>query len=380
MRRAAGHQTKSATPEILWTASGGSLHYDDLPTVHWRVPKKAGSYEVSVAASGEGMRIEATTTVEVREPDTRDMVWIPAGKFLLGDFLGTRDAREEKTPQNANDEPSHEVWLDGYWIDRYPVTNRRYARFLTEALEQGLVRVEPIAAMGEFEGEWVPFYFFRSYEDIVLDYHETRAARTPAFLHAISYEDGEFRVKEGQEDHPVVDVSWFGAAAWADFHGRRMPSEAQWERAARGTDGRYYPWGDNLPTAYHANRELKFTPVGTYSPQGDSPAGLADVISPAFEWTDEWFNFEYYTDTYDDDSPLRNPRGTFWGRSHAIRGLPRTLQMLAPSVDQRRAITRRYNWMFEFVIGDTFANIETTFRTVVGSPPAPPGKPARSAP
>ncbi|HVR74272.1 MAG TPA: SUMF1/EgtB/PvdO family nonheme iron enzyme, partial [Planctomycetota bacterium] len=345
-----------------------------LLEVEWRAPSRAGVCRLSVTVSPEGTGPSALpgltvdVDVEVHAPSTTGMAWIPPGEFRRGDFLGTRNTVEVKTIQNASDEPFHAVHLDGYWIDKHLVTNREFRDFLVQCLEQGMARVEEIAVMGQFDGAWVPYYYFQSFEKLIPNYHDTRNARKPAFLHVIQHVDRELRIKQGMENHPVVDVSWFGAAAYARFHGKKLPSEAQWEKGARGTDGRRFPWGNNMASAYHANlnRELgtELTPVGSFSPTGDSPFGLADMLSDCFEWTADWFNPNYYED-YRSDMPLRNPRGPFWGRSHTIRGFPASLSFPQVEAETSEPVSARYNWRFEFLIGDAFANSSTSFRTVL---------------
>lgn len=356
---------------IAWRCASGLLLFDDLPDIEWKAPRKAGRSCLRVAITGESGTWRASTSVDVKLPDTRGMRWIPRGSFTQGDVLGTVDRTEVKTFQNAADEPSREVYLDGYWIDRFPVTHAQYRDFLEEARKQSLLRVEPIGVWGELDGSWVPFYYFQSYEKLVREYLKTVNARRPQFLHWISWdaERGRFRIEPGKETTPVVDVSWFGAAAYARFHGKQLPSEAQWEKAARGTDHRKYPWGDYAPTAYHANinyaRGYTPLPVGSYSPYAESPYGVSDMIAGLFEWTGDWYNGYYYSDN-SSARPHRNPAGPFWGRAHAIRGLPYALFHPGNTLENDEAVSFRYHWRFEFFVGDIFANRETTFRTVIG--------------
>lgn len=364
---------------VLWETQDGLLHSDDRVKVEWRAPRRPGSCRVRVtladgspARQGDGGRkVQHGFTVKVHRPSTEGMAWIPAGPFVRGDTLNTGNTREVKTVQNSGDEPAHRVHLDGFWIDRHLVTNLDYKRYLEDALEQALVRVTPVAVMGVFEGSEVPLYYLDTIEKLFPAHFRRFNARKPEFLHWITWDGSEFHVAGGKEKHPVVDVSWFGAAAYARFHGRKLPTEAQWEKAARGTDGRRFPWGNNVPSALHINLDHHHgshtVPVGSFSPVGDSPYGVADMVSGCFEWTGDWFNPDYYADTSDnaDDVPLRNPRGPFWGRTHAIRGFPSVLHSPKASLESIEPVSTRYSWHFEFLMGDSFANSETAFRTVL---------------
>ena len=368
--------TRSAL-RIRWQADAGLLFFDDLRETEWKAPPAAGRCELRVAATDGNTKNDADgrtcfkrRSVTVRRPSTERMRWIPSGSFIRGDVWGTENAAEVKTIQNASDEPSHRVYLRGFWIDRYPVTNREYAGYLEDALRQQMVRVTPLAVRGEFEGDWVPFYYFKSYEDLVGEYLSTVNARVPRFLHMISWDPDKqkFHIRAGHEESPVVDVSWFGAAGYAKFYGKSLPTEAQWEKAARGTDVRSYPWGDHLPTPYHVNvnhfRGDDPTPVGTFSPAGDSPYGVGDMVAGLFEWTNDWFNADYYED-YRADGLLRNPHGPFWGTAHAIRSFPSAILHSRSTMSDVRPVSARYHWRFEFFVRDIFANRSTTFRTAI---------------
>ncbi|HSH02463.1 MAG TPA: bifunctional serine/threonine-protein kinase/formylglycine-generating enzyme family protein [Anaerolineae bacterium] len=167
--------------------------------------------------------------------DNKKMVFIPAGNFAYG--------------------PNQIVsYLDGFWIDLTPVTNMEYARFL-EANPQ-----HPAP----------PDWRSRIYQN-------QRVANCPI----------------GKERHPVTNVSWTDIIAYAHWSGKRIPNERQWEKAARGTDGRLYPWGNqwqpNLCNTYEAQIG-DTTPVGQFSPQGDSPYGCVDIAGNVWEWTDSWLN------------------------------------------------------------------------------------------
>ena len=192
------------------------------------------------------------------------MAEIPAGEFWMG-VDGTIGLEDER--------PRHRIWLDAYEMDRHEVTTRQYAAFL--------------AAMGR-EKPW-------QWETVKIAEHG---------------------------DRPVIGVSWEDAEAFCRWSGKRLPTEAEWEKAARGTDGRAYPWGNQAPTPDLANFGLgvrfsygqALTPVGRYE-QGQSPYGLADMAGNVWEWVSDWYEGGYY-----EKSPTRNPQGPESGQLKVLRG------------------------------------------------------------
>lgn len=184
--------------------------------------------------------------------DGKEMVYVPAGEFLYG-------------------EDGQQLSLPAYWIDRTPVTQAEFARFVAAT---GYVTTAETAGTGcaNLRGHW---------EDIA-----GASWRNPGGPGA---EFARFLDDPGDlAEHPVVQVSWEDAAAYARWAGKRLPSEQEWEKAARGTDGRAYPWGDQAPTPALCNFDRhagRTTPVGSYSPQGDSPFGCADMSGNVWEWT-----------------------------------------------------------------------------------------------
>ena len=196
-----------------------------------------------------------------------EFVLIPAGPFTMG----------------ANDHydremPVHQVYLDAYYIGKYPVTNAEYLRFVEAAGHK---------PPQHWEGDAVP---------------------------------------AGKEDHPVVYVSWDDAQAFCHWlagetgYALRLPTEAEWEKAARGTDGRTFPWGEELDQT-RCNTHLLYlddtTPVGQYSPQGDSPYGVADMGGNAHDWVSSAMDpYPYDSDDGREDLELRWPR-VRWGGSFA---------------------------------------------------------------
>lgn len=189
-------------------------------------------------------------------PQPGEMVLIPAGAFNMG-IEGA----------NSNERPVHEVYLDAYYIDIFEVTNAEYAKF--------------VAATG-------------------------RSA--PPTLFALDF-DGP--------NQPVGDVSWEDAEAYCKWVEKRLPTEAEWEKAARGADERAYPWG-NAPldeTRTNYRRKVKqTTPVGSY-PDGVSPYGLYDMCGNVWEWVADYWEKEYYQ-----YSPRENPMGPETGDARVIRG------------------------------------------------------------
>ena len=237
-------------------------------------------------------------TIELRvwEADGAEMVFVPAGEFAMGSEELGDDER-----------PAHWVYLDSFWIDRYEVTNERFARFVattgyqTEAERRGQGWVWMGSEWEEVEGaDW----------------------RHP---HGPDSSIG------GKMDHPVVLVSWNDADAYCRWAGKRLPSEAQWEKAARGPStprqarddadsghGRRYAWGDEFDSARANTSESKrgdTTPVGSFSPQGDSPYGASDMTGNVWEWVADWYSSDYYS-----QAPLTNPPGPVTGTYKVLRG------------------------------------------------------------
>ena len=202
-----------------------------------------------------------------------ELCLIPAGTFTMGS--------DSDLPNEA---PAHEIYLDAYYIGKTEVTNAEYYRFW---LEHGGVDSEhtPISYGDEF-GIW---------PDI---------AKT-------------------KPNHPVIGVSWHSAAAYAAWRGMRLPTEAEWEKAARGTKTRRWPWGNTFQqringTTTHANVHdasgAHLRPVGSY-PSGASPYGAHDMAGNVWEWVNDW-----YSETYYYHSPDRNPKGPSVGSRRVVRG------------------------------------------------------------
>jgi formylglycine-generating enzyme required for sulfatase activity len=173
----------------------------------------------------------------------QDFVTIPGGAFVMGRDDGPDDER-----------PAHRITLPPYRIQTRKTTNREFAAFLNAA---GLMGPDG-----------------RRYDD---DDGDARIHR----------QGGRWVADTGFEEHPAVEVSWFGARDYCASKGWRLPSEAEWERAARGTDGRTYPWGTAPPTPERAvyARAYNATERGDARRAGRTPEGIDDILGNLREWT-----------------------------------------------------------------------------------------------
>jgi len=208
-----------------------------------------------------------------RPADGMVMVYVPAGEFLMGSSDADDQAQDTEKPQ-------HTVYLDAFWIDRTEVTNAQYRKCV-----------------------------------------EAGACREPGCWNDERY---------SAPDQPVVCVSWDGAQDYAAWTGGRLPTEAEWEKAARGTDGRIYPWGNEFDGSRlnycdrNCEQDGKDTsaddgyavtaPVGSY-PTGASPYGALDMAGNVWEWVADWYDGRYYA-----RSPARNPQGPDSGDGRVGRG------------------------------------------------------------
>jgi len=192
------------------------------------------------------------------------MVEIPAGEFAMGSD-GVRALEDEH--------PVHRVWIDTFSIDLYEVATSQYAEFLavTQRLPPWQWDKVDLSQLG---------------------------------------------------DRPVIGVDWLDAVAYCRWKGKRLPTEAEWEKSARGTDGRFYPWGNQLPQEGLANFALgaRFSygqvlmPVQSYE-QGKSPYGLYHMAGNVWEWVQDWYATNYY-----EISLERNPQGPKEGQFKVLRG------------------------------------------------------------
>ena len=193
-------------------------------------------------------------STKVNEKDGAEMVYVPAGEFLMGS--GDSDA-------DSDEVPVHAVYLDAYWIYKYEVTNAQYRQCIID---------------GECGGN------------------------------LNSYSENEY---------PAVYISWYEANDYCRWADGRLPTEAEWEKAARGEDKISYPWGESTPNctlAQYDDCSGQLMKVGSF-PDGASPYDALDMAGNAWEWVADWYDADYYY-----DSPTKNPTGPESGFYRVLRG------------------------------------------------------------
>jgi iron(II)-dependent oxidoreductase len=211
--------------------------------------------------------------VSFAQTQTADMVTVPAGPFTMGSDSGPADER-----------PAHTVTLPAFSIDRNQVTNAQFAAFLKS--------LGPKSARSD------------SY------YQEDDG---DARIH---FRNGQWIVESGFENHAVVEPSWVGASEYCRWLGKRLPTEAEWEKAARGTDGRKYPWGNQPPDRSRAQYGggWRETAVVARFPSGASPYGVLDMAGNTWEWVSSAYRPYPYNATDGRENPAHGPvRGTRGG-------------------------------------------------------------------
>jgi formylglycine-generating enzyme required for sulfatase activity len=209
------------------------------------------------------------------------MVKVEAGEFAMGSNKGDKDEK-----------PIHRVYLDEFMMGKYPVTNEEFRAFIDD---------------GGYNNE--EYWTKEGWK-----WKEKEKISEPEYWH------------EGKWNHPnfpVVGVSWYEAAVYASWLSEktgknyRLPTEAEWEKAARGTDGREYPWGNEFDKNNCNSRECglgRTSPVGIFI-KGESPFGCLDMAGNVYEWCSDWFNGDYYK-----KSPKKNPQGPENGSKRVRRG------------------------------------------------------------
>ena len=198
-----------------------------------------------------------------------DMVSIPGGTYRIGSDEGPRDARL-----------AHEVRLESFRIDALEVTNAEFARFLATLGVRVVAEAQAgLAQPDDVVGSDAALLFSSGEERRLIELDDSDAR--------IALSAGRFTPAPGFAEHPVTEVTWYGAVAYCKWRGTRLPTEAEWEAAARGREGRHYPWGGTPPTperAVFGRARGAHEPVGQ-RPAGATPRGVHDLAGNLAEWT-----------------------------------------------------------------------------------------------
>ncbi len=222
--------------------------------------------QLNIELSWEGGNRQLTYTVEAEAMDDEvpeGMVLIPEGEYKMGSLTGEAGNVEV---------PGHVVFIDAFYMDIYEVTNASYKKFIDD------------------NPEW-------QQDQIDSKYHDGN--------YLANWSDNSYPI--GKENHPVVSISWYAAVAYARWIGKRLPTEAEWEKAARGgVESQKYPWGNSIDES-KANYTLNVGLTGSTTPVGDFPAndyGLHDMIGNVLEWCSDKYDRNFY-----ENPPKSNPIG-----------------------------------------------------------------------
>jgi len=251
-------RTEYVDVNVVVTATPTST--TDLPT------KTATKSATNTPAPTATEAILGIGSTQIRDKDKMEQVYVPAGDFIMG---------SDDSDADSDEKPVRTVYLDAYWIDKYEVSNGQYQ----ECVENG-------------------------------------ACTNPQY--SKSYTRSSYYGNPDYDDYPVIYVDWNQAKAyceWANGGKDGLPTEAQWEKAARGDDGRKYPWEGNSVDSSYANYNDNIgdtTEVGNYE-KGASPYGAMDMAGNVWEWVNDWYGNYNANDT-------KNPQGPSSGTSRVIRG------------------------------------------------------------
>ena len=237
-------------------------------------------------------------STRISETDGMTLVYVPSGDSTMG----------SDSSSYANERPAHTVFLEAFWIDQTEVTNAMFGAFVAQTGYQ-----TDAENAGSSYG----------YDPNTGKTERTQGAE---WQHPLGPDSGLSDLAE----HPVVHVSWNDARAYCEWAGRRLPTEAEWEKAARGTDGRTFPWGTDFDGTHLNSADVNLgagrgnsnfddgfqltSPVGSY-PQGASPYGALDLVGNVWEWVSDWVDEAYYQ-----SSPSANPGGPDSGEYRVLRG------------------------------------------------------------
>ncbi|NMB55642.1 MAG: SUMF1/EgtB/PvdO family nonheme iron enzyme [Leptolinea sp.] len=267
--------TPTSTPTLTNTFPPATQ--TSIPTLTV-TPEPTATLTLTPTAPPEPPTVATAKSTWISPVDGMPLIYIPQGQYLIG-------SPDSDTLALINEKPQHTVKLSGFWMDKTEITNAMYA----VCVQAGVCP----------EKKKVMSYTRESY-----------------------YGNPEFA------DYPVIFVSWYDAQTYCTWAGRKLPTEAQWEAAARGPDGKKYPWGNSNPTCGQLNFATSLdmrggkksslcvgdtSQVGKY-PKGASPYGLLDMAGNVWEWVADWNSPNYLVD------PSQDPTGPADGENKVIRG------------------------------------------------------------
>ena len=243
-----------------------------------------------------------------KQLNLENMVFIPAGEFLMGSSEG----------EGAYDEhPQHKVYLDVYYIDKYEVTNAQFQDFVVAT---GYVTDAERRGYGEVWNPKTEISFL-----ILQNFAGVNWRRPNAWIDNEQFNRPHPDIWENYNimdkmEYPVVQIGWNDAQAYCAWAGKRLPTEAEWEKAARGTDGRKWPWGNDFfadiqgVTLHACITGDEPQPVGSF-PTGVSPYGVYNMAGNVQEWVADFYDKDYYA-----YSPKSNPKGPEEGKFRLLKG------------------------------------------------------------
>lgn len=251
-------------------------------------------------------------SARISSVDGMTMLFVPEGTFPMGYEGG-----------DTSNKPVHEVYLDAYWIDQTEISNGMYAECVS-------------------------------------------AGKCTAPMKTISINTANYYGNPVHNDDPVINVTWFQANEYCNWVGRKLPTEAQWEKAARGDDGRMYPWGDKFVEDFGNLNPVAngLLPVGSYA-SGASPYGALQMAGNVYEWVADWYDKDYYR--VPDNS--QNPTGPTEGSLRSVRGGYYKKTINPPMSVLRRALegpTGGYVKPVTFLSGYRFSLKPVAFSILVG--------------
>jgi len=221
----------------------------------------------------ENVQVRVIAEGSITGPPPFEMVSVPTGDYTYG-----------------SDDQTLNIDYD-FEMSKYEITNAQYVAYLIEALEDGSIYITGSSVKGFYTGD----EHYNPGDQTLYNLGNNTSSYNYG---RINWNGTTFTVTDGYGDHPVVYVTWFGAQAFAQHYGMRLPNEHEWEKTARGNTGYNYPWGNNIDysNANYNHSQNGTTPVGYYNGENantvDSPSqyGAYDMAGNVFEWTNDWYN------------------------------------------------------------------------------------------